>query len=111
MSLQAGDLSSAWPKLAAVSPSHDIHMHTECAIMGGWRETAMTSEQSEHSLIRQSRFQVEHDGVITYDPETAHTAAGDPGYARRLPSCAWCAATALAEEEAKRQAEDVDDGK
>ena len=38
------------------------------------------------------------ESVVYTDPETAHKAAGDPGYKRRLPgSCALCKATALAE--------------
>ena len=40
-------------------------------------------------------------GNITRDPETAHTAVGDPEYQRRVPSCFICQAEILAEAEAE----------
>jgi len=53
-----------------------------------------------------SRMEQITDGesTIYYDPETAHVAAGDPAYEKRLPgSCAQCKAAALAEEASEDQ--------
>ena len=42
------------------------------------------------------------DGLTWTDPETAHTAAGDPGYTRRLPSSCWhCKTEEIAQAEAE----------
>ena len=38
------------------------------------------------------------DGIVRFDPETAHKAVGDEEYERRLPeSCGICKATELSE--------------
>jgi len=68
---------------------------------------------SFHPSIDDSSSKVEvlhSDGDRYYDPDTAHRAAGDPGYLTRLPkSCLACLARALAEAEAEN-ATQVDEG-
>ena len=58
------------------------------------------------ALVGSSRVEMLDHGVVRYDPETAHSRAGDPGYEKRLPgTCGLCRATALAEE---AQAQEVE---
>jgi len=53
-----------------------------------------------------SHVEVLEDGISRYDPETAHKAAGDASYQRRIPdSCGLCQATALAEAAAAKAKE------
>jgi len=47
-------------------------------------------------------------GHLSRDPETAHSAAGDPGYTRRIEDCFICQAEVLAEAAAAEEA--LDDG-
>ena len=50
---------------------------------------------------RQSRFEMmDENDFVTYDPERAHEAAGDPGWKRRIADCAQCVAKAVAKAEA-----------
>ena len=52
-----------------------------------------------------TRFSEIDDGTIRYDPETAHTQAGDPDYEVRLPqTCGICRAKELSEAAAKGEA-------
>ena len=48
-----------------------------------------------------STWETLEDGISRYDPKTAHTRAGDPGYEVRLPeTCGACRAQELAWEAA-----------
>ena len=47
---------------------------------------------------RSIQWRIVADGNERYDPETAHTRAGDPGYEVRLPeTCGQCYAAAIAQ--------------
>ena len=63
-------------------------------------------EHSDRAAQATSQYELRYPNGDTFiDPKRAHTAAGDPGYTRRIKGCAQCEAKTLAEE--AQQAQEV----